>query len=230
MKSSWRTSSHLIALLLPCIFLGALYGEPHSKSSDLVVVRASALPELARLPGVSIFLYWNASSTYLYVEQQQGARLAVLDVTDPGKIKVVASADLNATGPFDFVRPLDGSSELVRYRNGGGFAVLDLKKAKSPTLRSIGDLPLTRFEEILGGGGLLLASAPSADSTQLPRDYQVVDTSKPSGSALVATVKQVVQKVVDSYTGTTFLLGSEGLTVVRRISVEDELRAQLSQN
>jgi hypothetical protein len=229
MKASWRTIS-CSAALLPFILHSALYGEHRSKSSDLAIVRASDLPEQARLPADSIFLYWGSNSTYLYVEQQQGARLIVLDVTDPGKIKVVTSTALNAPGPFDFVRQLDGRSELIRFRNGGGFAVLDLKKARSPELRTFGDLPRTRFEEPLGGQGLLLASASAADFNPLPHDFQVVDTSKPSSYAVVATVRQVVQRVVDSYTGTTFLLGSDGLTIIRRTSVEDAVRAQLSYN
>jgi len=229
MNALRRTSSYVLALL-PCIFQSALYGEVRSKSSDLVVVRASELPEQTRLPADSIFLYWGASSTYLYVEQQQGARLTVLDVTDPQRIKVVASTALKAPGPFDFIGPLDGVSELVRFRDGGGFAALDLKTAKSPALRSVGDLPRTHVIEPGGGGGLLLASASLGAFTPPARDYEVVDTSKPSAPALIATVKQVVQRVVDSYTGATFLVGSEGLTLIRCPNAEDKLRAQMSHN
>jgi hypothetical protein len=46
-----------------------------------------------RIPGNSFFLYSdNSGSTYLYVEQQQGARRTAFDVTDPSKIKVVTSS------------------------------------------------------------------------------------------------------------------------------------------
>jgi hypothetical protein len=38
------------------------------------------------------------------------------------------------------------------------------------------------------------------------------------------TVAQVKHKLVKNDTGTTFLLGSEGLTVIRRPRVEDEYK------
>ncbi len=64
------------------------HAEVHSKMNELIVVRPKDLPEQAEMPGNSFFLYSdNAGSTYLYVEQQQGARLchsryALLDVAD----------------------------------------------------------------------------------------------------------------------------------------------------
>ncbi len=61
--------------------------EIHSKSKDLVVMEPTDLPEQAQTPGNSIFLHYdNAGDTYLYVEQQNGARLSVFDVTDPARI------------------------------------------------------------------------------------------------------------------------------------------------
>ena len=70
------------------------------------------------MPGNSFFLYSDgAGSTYLYVEQQQGARLTVFDVTDPGKIWVVVSTPITAPGAFDCVRPLGAHGELVRFRD-----------------------------------------------------------------------------------------------------------------
>jgi hypothetical protein len=41
---------------------------------------------------------------------------------------------------------------------------------------------------------------------------------------LLATVGQVKRKVVKDDTGRTFLLGSEGLTVIRRPRVEDDYK------
>ena len=57
--------------------------------------------------------------TYLYVVQQNGARLALFDVTDPAEIKPASSVPLNARGAFDFVRYLSGRTELVRFRDTG---------------------------------------------------------------------------------------------------------------
>jgi hypothetical protein len=73
-------------------------------------------------------------SAYLYIEQQRGAQLSVFDVTDPSKIKLASSISLNVPGAFDFVRPLGGRAELVRFRENRGVAVLDLQKAKKPLL------------------------------------------------------------------------------------------------
>jgi hypothetical protein len=60
----------------------------------------------------------------------------------------------------------------------------------------------------------------------IPRDYQVVDIATPSDPTVLATVKQVKHKVVNNDTGTTFLLGIDGLTVVRRTSVENDYKTQ----
>jgi hypothetical protein len=92
--------------------------EIHSRSKELVVMEARDLPEQAQTPGNSLFLHSdNAGSTYLYVEQQQGARLSVFDVTDPARIKLVVSTPLATEGAFDFVRPLGDHTELVYFRD-----------------------------------------------------------------------------------------------------------------
>ena len=59
------------------------------------------------------------------------------------------------------------------------------------------------------------------------RDYQVIDTSSAADPVLLTTVAQVTHKVVNRDTGTTFLLGSDGLTVIRRISVERDYKTHL---
>jgi hypothetical protein len=56
----------------------------------------------------------------------------------------------------------------------------------------------------------------------VPRDYQIVDTSNPADPALLFTVKQVSGEIARDETGTTFLLGSEGLTVIRHPQVEEK--------
>ncbi len=70
---------------------------------------------------------------------------------------------------------------------------------------------------------------PGPSEVRLPRDYQVVDISTPADPALLATVKLVKHRVVNGDTGTTFLLGSEGLTVVRRISIENDYKTHQMQ-
>jgi len=53
-------------------------------------------------------------------------------------------------------------------------------------------------------------------------DYHLMEVSDPAHPAPVATIKQVKHKVVNEETGTTYLLGSDGLTVVRRPRVEED--------
>lgn len=206
----------------------------HSKSGEIVVMEPRNLPEEAQLGGNSFFLHSdNSGSTFLYVEQQQGARLSVFDVTDPGHVKTISSISLSVAGPFDFVRPLDGRAELIRFRDGQTVGVLDLARAKSPSIRIVSALVDPGQTEPLGETGFLGVNEPYNYIRAVPRDYQVVDISTPSDPALLTTVKLVKHRVVNGDTGTTFLLGSEGLTVVRRISVENDYKThqvQLSGN
>jgi hypothetical protein len=67
-------------------------------------------------------------STFLYVEQQQGAMLSVYDVTNPGRIKLEASVPTGAHKSFDFVSAI-GDSELIAFRDGSGSGVIDLHQA-----------------------------------------------------------------------------------------------------
>ncbi|HEY6765199.1 MAG TPA: hypothetical protein VI386_10525 [Candidatus Sulfotelmatobacter sp.] len=207
-----------------------LHAEIRSKSQGLIVVQPRDLPEVAQMPGNSLFLHSDGSGeTYLYIEQQQGARLTIFDVTDPSKIKLVESITLTVPGAFDFVRPLDGHGELVRFSDNKGVAVLDLHKVKAPSLRMINTLSDSGSTESLGETGFLMVNEPYNYVRATPRDYQVVDISLPSEPVLLATIKEVRHEVVKDDTGTTFLLGSEGLTVVRRTSVEYDYKTHLMQ-
>lgn len=51
--------------------------------------------------------------TLLYIEQNQGARFAILDVTDPGHVKGEGSVQLDAPGPFDSVSALGNRAEVL---------------------------------------------------------------------------------------------------------------------
>jgi hypothetical protein len=207
-----------------------LHAEIRSKSQGLIVVQPRDLPEVAQMPGNSLFLHSDGSGeTYLYIEQQQGARLTTFDVTDPAKIKLVGSITLIVPSAFDFVRPLDGYGELVRFRDSKGVAVLDLHNVKAPSLRMISGLSESGSTQSLGETGLLMVDEPYNYVRATPRDYQVVDISLPSEPVLLTTVREVRHQVVRDETGTTFLLGSEGLTVVRRTSVENDYKTHLMQ-
>src|ERR1700752_4103236 len=139
-------STLALGLVVTASFLSTSSAEAeiHSRSKQLVVMEAPDLPEQAQTPGNSLFLHSDgAGSTYLYIEQQRGARLSVFDVTDPARIKLVVSTPLGAEGAFDFVRPLGNNAELVYFRDGQKEAVLDLQKVKRPVLRGIS--PATNF-------------------------------------------------------------------------------------
>jgi hypothetical protein len=203
--------------------------EIHSRSKELVVMGARDLPEQAQARGNSLFLHSdNAGSTYLYVEQQQGTRLSVFDVTDPARIKLVVSTPLAAEGAFDFVRPLGNNTELVYFRDSQKEALLDLRKARMPVFRVTSTVTDLGPAETLGESGLLVASQPYKYVPAVAREYQVIDIAA-SAPTQLATVKDVRHRVTNNETGTTFLLGPNGLTVVRRLSVENEYKVHQMQ-
>lgn len=216
-------ASITIAAITGLLLTLPLQAEIKSRSGNQIVVEPADLPEMAKVPGQALFLYQAADGvTYLYVEQQNGARLAIYDVTDPAKIKGVDSVVVKAPGAFEFVRYLNDRTELVRFRESGQAAVLDLGNPKSPTLKNVSDLSEPGQTESLGQTGLVMINGHYRYVGSVPRDYRLMDVSNPEHPVPVATIKQVRHKLVDEETGTTYLLGSDGLTVVRRPRVEED--------
>ncbi|MCU1341727.1 MAG: hypothetical protein JWN92_1150, partial [Candidatus Acidoferrum typicum] len=154
---------------------GAAEGGKHP-SNKIILVRPTNLPEPARQTGEAMLLDQSRNGrTLLYIEQDQGARLAIFDVTDPGNIKAVASVLLEAPGSFDFVLPLRDRAELVRFRDGQGEAVLDLHTVKYPTIKKIQGLKFHGSTQRLGNDGFMIANQASAQSDANALDYQVVE-------------------------------------------------------
>ena len=206
------------------------FAQLRSRSGEIIVMEPLNLPEEAQAGGNSFFLHSDDSgNTYLYVEQQGGTRLAIFNVTDPGHVKTVVSIPLTVSGPFDFVRPLDGKAELIRFRDGKSVGVLDLSRVQSPSIRIVSTLVDLGKTESLGETGFLGVNEPYNYVRAVPSDYQVVDLSIPSDPAVLTTVTLVKHRVVNGDTGTTFLLGNAGLTIVRRISVENDYKTHLQQ-
>ena len=225
-KSTLALGLVVAASILPT---SSAEAEIHSRSKQLVVMEAPDLPEQAQTPGNSLFLHSDsAGSTYLYIEQQRGARLSVFDVTDPARIKLVVSTPLAAEGAFDFVRPLGDHAELVYFRDSQKEAVLDLRKTKRPVLRMISTVTDLGPAEALGESALLVTSQAHQYAPAIARDYQVIDIAA-SVPTQLATVKDVKHRATNDETGTTFLLGSDGLTVVRRLPVEEEYKVNQMQ-
>jgi len=229
MNNTIKSTLALGLVVAAAVLTSTAEAEIHSRSKELVVMEARDLPEQAQTTGNSLFLHSdNAGSTYLYVEQQQGARLSVFDVTDPARIKLVVSTPLAAEGAFDFVRPLSDHAELVYFRDSQKEAVLDLRKTKRPVLRMIATVTDLAPAETLGESGLLVTSQAHKYVPAAARDYQVIDIAA-SDPTQLATVKDVKHRVTNDETGTTFLLGSKGLTVVRRLSVEYDYKVHQMQ-
>ena len=212
----------LVAALAPTAIA---YGEVASQSKDMVVLQSPDLPQAARAAGQAMTLRSPGDGrTYLYIEQQQLGRLVILDVSDLGRIRQAGTANVAAASAFDFAGAVGGYAELVRLRDGNGLAVLNFKNPRQPSLSPLGSQFDATAAEPVGRNGLLLSRAAEtttvANSIPQPRDYQVVDASNPNAPQSLATVKSVAQELVNEETGTTYLLGADGLTVVRRPAVE----------
>ena len=203
-----------------------LQAQIKSHSGNLIVEQPADLPEMAQTPGQALFLYQAGDGeTYLYVEQHNGERLAIFDVTDPAKIKAVAAVPVKAPGAFEFVRPLNDRTELVRLRDSGQLAELDLKEPKTPTLKTEDSLGKGHTES-LGQSGVVMLNGHYRYVGAEAHDYHLVDVSDPAGPTPLATIKQVKHKLVNEETGTTYLLGSDGLTVIRRPRVEEDYKIE----
>jgi hypothetical protein len=187
-------------------------------SNNLVLVPPTDLPVLARQSGEAMLLNDTLDGrTLLYVEQNEGSRLAILDVTDPGHIKGAGSVQLDASGPFDFISPVGNQEELVRFRQSNEDAVLDLRK-KTPSLKAVQGLTLTGEVTQLGNSGFTVSG--HASELQRAWDFQVVDTANSQEPNQVFEVPQVREELTKADTGTTFLLTEKGLYVIRRPAIE----------
>jgi len=176
-KSGRVRGAAVAAVASTILAAGAIHANPSERT---VLVPPADLPEMARQGGEAMLLLdAKDGRTLLYVEQDQGASLAIFDVTDPLHIKGEGAVQLNAPAPFDFVTNAGNQAELVRYRDGGGVAVLDLHNVKGPVLKT---------------GGTEWQGAAIADKDR--------------------------RQVTNADTGTTFKLGEDGLTVIRRPAVE----------
>jgi hypothetical protein len=167
----------------------------------------------------------NNGSTFLYVEEQQGAVLAVYDVTDPAHIRLESSVPTGGHGSYDFAGAI-GNRELIAFRDGSGSGVIDLQQATAPKLAMIaGAVPAS--SERLGDAGYLASSFVTAGPAAQPRSVQVVETAT-EVPRVVSTVAKVTKQVARPETGTTFLLGENGVTVIRQIATERAYEEQLA--
>ena len=225
-----QVSSMLVAVVL-CNAGVSADAALTSRSKDILVMLPADLPDAAQLPGQSLDLHsFSDGTTYLYIEQQQVQRILVLDVTNLSKVKFIASVKLDIPAPFDFVRDLGGSAALICYRDNRGSAVMDFQKRKDPVIASASNLSQAGHTEEVGDTGFLIVNEPRLQTAYAPKDYQVVDSYEPRNPKLIATVKQVQKKITDGSTGAVFLLGEEGLTIVRQPHVEEQRLIEAESN
>jgi hypothetical protein len=193
--------------------------------NEIVLVVPTSLPTLARQSGEAMFLHDTMDGrTLLYVEQHEGAQVAIFDVTDPAHVTGKGSVQLDGAGPFDFVADLGKRGELVRFRGDKGDAVLDLSHI--PVLMPVPGLDTRNSTVVLADdSSRLTGRAVNAAVGKATRDYQVFQSGESPSDDRVVEVKQVRQEVTNPDTGTTFLLAENGLYLVRRPALEAEPEA-----
>jgi hypothetical protein len=188
---------------------------------NIVVVPPSKLPAASREYSEAMMLHeTEGGRMFLYIEQEQGTKLTVLDVTNPAKIKAEKPVALNVPGPFDFVGSAGSRNELIRFRGTGQEAVLDLRRAKVQSIDVLPELTVTGRLTTLGEDNAVMS----------PAQYEIVDTAGATPHQHVADVKGVKQEITDNETGTTYLLAEEGLFVVRRPSFQASVLESVANN
>ncbi len=214
----------VIAVLAAAINANAITNKsPHTRT--IVVLSPSDTPVLAQANSEAMYLHKRGDGrTVLYVESAEGTKLTALDVSDPGKIRRVAETELVVPSRFDFVESVGSDNAVVRYRDGSGEALLNFKQYKHPVLGDASALTGTEAAEKLGETALLSASTNAVAAPIVDNDptYKVWDDSKAAHPNLLATIRGVTQRLSNEDTGTLFLLSGNGITVVRRLRVEED--------
>jgi hypothetical protein len=195
------------------------FGAKHPSPPDLQLVAPSALPGQTQAPAQDLLLYTNHFTyAWLYLEQEQGARLIVLNVAEPSNIRMVADVATGLEKPFDLVPVPHKHYAIARFRDGSGQMLLNLSHPRAPKV-------------VAAPAGLSVA-ARSNSSQEYPgvelravggvtgqaQDLQVIEPG--ATPRLIATIANVTRRAFREETGTLFLLGDHGLTVVRSHSKE----------
>jgi hypothetical protein len=214
--SAAATRLTLATILAALSAVSAGYANP---SNDIVLVPPTKLPTLARQGGEAMFLHDTKDGRiFLYLEQHQGTQLAIFDVTDPARVNGEGSVQLDASGPFDFVADLGKRGELVRFREGQGEAILDLRN--NPVLTKVQGLDTRDSTILLADYASRLTGQAFAPVGQSTRDYKIFQSGESPSDDRVIEVRQVRQDVTNPDTGTTFLLAENGLYLIRRPALE----------
>jgi len=130
-------------------------------SKKVCVVRPSDLPELARVTGQAMLLqcYRRWAETHLYIEQNQGAQLAIFDVTDPANVNKRARRSLTLPESSTLSPPLETTQNWFGSGTARERRCLNLHKVKVPTLNTIQGMGFQGSTERLGDDGLIIADS-----------------------------------------------------------------------
>ncbi len=208
-------------LMFAVLLVGAAVRATAAVSSkDIVVDFPSDLPEFAQRPTEAMHLYDTGhNEVVLYLEQDHGRKLSILDVTDPAKIKSLGEVSINAPSAFDFVQNLrSGWSVLIHFRNHSGFGVINFRNYKEPRLRPEPNYVHPANAERDGSNTLLLVSAKTAAEPE--EQYEVISVASASNPKPLATIQGVKQRLDMPESGSIFLLSNKGLVVVRCLQRE----------
>lgn len=211
----------LVAVLLATTV--SVQAKASVRSKAIVVELPSDLPELARGKSDAMYLHHtHEAQAILYLEQDHGRKLAILDVTDPANIKAVGQVSIAAPAAYDFAQYLGASRTLIHYRDHSGYAVLNFKNYKQPVLTAEPEYLHPSTVQTEGPNGLLLVSSSGTSAPPRPSEFEVLSISNAPGSEPLATIQGVIQRVDRPGTGTIFLLNDQGVTVVRCLAAERE--------
>jgi hypothetical protein len=189
---------------------------------SLVLMRPSDLPGDMQTFGDDMYLDEGNGKTYLYVEQDGGKRLVVLDVTNPDKILDLATIPTPDAEPYDFVGPYGDGSVLVRYdRTVNGRSIWRRLKVNTPRRSPV-------FVTWRKDCGVILdplnnqainVSSFSLQDHRLTDSVEVTDAST-SEPRLLGTIPGVQKTLTDPKRGDTFFLARNGVWILRDLSVE----------
>jgi hypothetical protein len=180
-------------------------------SKAIVVEYPSDLPEFAQQRIEAMYLQRNGGGqAILYLEQDRGRKLAMLDVSDPAHIRAIGQVSTDARSAYDFVQDMNGSAVLIHYRDHSGFAVVNLKNYKKPVLKGEPDYLHPAGIKRDGSNGLLLVSSNSPTAPTPEARYEVVTIANPTGPTPLAIIQGVFQRVDRAATGHDFSLERPG--------------------
>jgi hypothetical protein len=153
-----------VSMVLSALLAGGVLGAPLAQAkpaNDLVLVPPAALPALARQGGESMFLRKALDGkVWLYIEQD-GGKLALLDVTCPAHLRGEGLLSLEAPTASDVLSTPANAADLVQ---------LGISDARA---RITNDETGTTF--VLTDRGLYLERSPSAEMVKRFRDQAYVN-------------------------------------------------------